>query len=121
MEVYAKLRYFWASIRYRNKPVVKKVREEQDPVEEAVRHCPRRYRYMCYIAAKELKISLAAVAQAGRDVPTAAALAFEDVTTGSPDMPRFWKYIKTGEVDADVKELLEKWRKVFALQRRPSG
>ncbi|MEM3996702.1 MAG: hypothetical protein QXP31_06550 [Pyrobaculum sp.] len=121
MEVYARLRYLWASITYRNKPVIKKVREDYEPVEEAVRHCPRRYRYMCYVAAKELNISLAAVAEAGRDVPTAVALALEDVTTGSPEMPRFWKYVKTGEVEADLKELLEKWRRAFSPQRRPGG
>jgi hypothetical protein len=64
--------------------VVKKIKREERLVEEVVAHCPRRYRMMCYLAAKELNLSLPAIAAAGRDVPTAVALALEDATTGNP-------------------------------------
>lgn len=106
-----KLRYLWASLTFRNKPVIKKVHAEERLVEEVVAHCPRPYRLMCYLAAKELNLDIAAVAAAGRDVPTAAALALEDATTGNPHLPNFWRYIKTGDPGPDVQAVLEKWRK----------
>ncbi|MEM0484947.1 MAG: hypothetical protein QW434_09675 [Pyrobaculum sp.] len=116
MEVWYKLRYLWASLTFRERPVVKRVRYVEDLVEEVMRHCPRPYRMMCLAAAKELNLSLSAIADAGRDVPTAVALALEDVTTGSPDMPRFWRYIKTGDPGPDATALLQKWRRVFRLR-----
>lgn len=106
-----KLRYLWASLTFRNRPVVKKIKREERLVEEVVAHCPRRYRMMCYLAAKELNLSLPAIAAAGRDVPTAVALALEDATTGNPHLPSFWRYIRTGDPGPDVQAVLEKWRK----------
>lgn len=52
-----KLRYLWASLIFRNKPVVKKVKAEERLVEEVVAHCPRPCRTMCYLAAKEYSLS----------------------------------------------------------------
>ncbi|ABL88492.1 conserved hypothetical protein [Pyrobaculum islandicum DSM 4184] len=112
MKRFAQLRYLWAYLTFRNRPVVKRVRaEEGEVVEEVLRLCPRPYRMLCYMAVKELNISLAAIAERGRDVPTAVALAFEDVTSGRPDLPRFWRYINTGDSSADIRAILDKWRR----------
>lgn len=117
MELWGRLRYLWASLVFRNKPVINKAKIEHDYVEEAVKYCPRPYRYMCYVAAKELKISLAAVAARGRDVPTAAALALEDATTGNHNLPRFWQYIATGDPGPDAEKILKKWRRAFKTDK----
>lgn len=113
VDVWYKLRYLWASLTYRGRPVVRRVRYTEDIVEEVVRHCPRPYRMMCFAAVRELNLSLSAIADARRDVPTAVALALEDVTSGSPDMPRFWKYIRTGDPGPEAATLLQKWRRAF--------
>ena len=52
-----KLCTLWAWLTFRNRPVVKKIKREERLVEEVVVHCPRRYRMMCYLAAKELNLS----------------------------------------------------------------
>ncbi len=106
-----RLRYLWASLTFRNRPVVKKVKTEEGLVEDVIAHCPQPYRMMCYLAAKELNLSLPAIAATGRDVPTAVALALEDVTTGNPHLPNFWRYIKTGDPGPDAQQILDKWRK----------
>jgi hypothetical protein len=106
-----RLRYLFASLTFRNKPVVKKIRASERLVEEVIAHCPRPYRLMCYLAAKELNLNLPLIAAAGRDVPTAVALALKDATTGNPHLPSFWRYIRTGDPGPDVQAVLEKWRK----------
>lgn len=62
---------------------------------------------MCSAAVKELNPSLLAIAEAGRDVPTAMPLALEDVI---PGVPRFWR---TGDLGPDAVALLQKWRRAF--------
>ena len=52
-----KLRHLWASLTFRNRPVVKKIKREERLVEEVIAHCPRRYRMMCYLAARDLNLS----------------------------------------------------------------
>ncbi|ACB39173.1 hypothetical protein [Pyrobaculum neutrophilum] len=112
MEELTRLRYMWAHLTFRNKPVIKKARrEEGDPLEEVLKLCPRPYRMLCYMAMKELKLSLSAVAEAGRDIPTAAALALEDATSGRPDLPRLRRYLATGDPGPDVREVIDKWRR----------
>lgn len=106
-----KLRYLWASLTFRNRPVVKKIKREERLVEEVVAHCPRLCRMMYDLAAKDLNLSLPAIAAAGRDVPTAVDLALEDATTGNAHLPSFWRYIRTGDPGPDAQALLEKWRK----------
>jgi hypothetical protein len=111
VEQLTRLRYLFASLTFRNKPVVKKIRDSEGLVEEVIAHCPKPYRLMCYLAAKELNLNLSLIAAAGRDVPTAVALALEDATTGNPHLPNFWRYIKTGDPGPDIQSLLDKWRK----------
>jgi hypothetical protein len=82
-----RLRYLFASLTFRNKSVVKKIRNSEGLVEEVIAHCPKPYRLMRYLAAKELNLNLSLIAAAGRDVPTAVALALEDATTGNPTCP----------------------------------
>jgi hypothetical protein len=111
VEQLTRLRYLFASLTFRNKSVVKKIRDSEGLMEEVIAHCPKPYRLMCYLAAKELNLNLSLIAAAGRDVPTAIALALEDATTGNPHLPNFWRYIKTGDPGPDIQSLLDKWRK----------
>ncbi|WP_193383984.1 hypothetical protein [Pyrobaculum ferrireducens] len=113
MDAWYRLRYLWASLVFRNKPVIRRVKPVEELIDEVVRHCPRPYRMMCFTAARELNLSLPAIASSGRDVPTAVALALEDVTSGDAELPRLWRYIKTGDPGTDPAELLKKWRKAF--------
>ncbi len=106
-----RLRYLFVSLTFRNKSVVKKIRDSEGLVEEVIAHCPKPYRLMCYLAAKELNLNLSLTAAAGRDMPTAVALALEDATTGNPHLPSFWRYIRTSDPGPDVQAVLEKWRK----------
>jgi hypothetical protein len=105
-----RLRYLLASLTFRSKPVVKKIRDSKGLVEEVITHCPKPYRLMCYLAAKELNLNLPLIA-ASRDVPTAVTLALEDATTGNPHLLSFWRYIRTGDPGPDVQAVLEKWKK----------
>jgi hypothetical protein len=91
--------------------VVKKIHGSEGLVEEVIAHCPKPYRLMCHLAAKELNLNLSLIAAAGRDVPIAVALALEDATTGNLHLPNFWRYIKTGDPGPDIQSLLDKWRK----------
>lgn len=115
VDAWFRLRYLWASLVFRNKPVISRVKPVEELIDEVVRYCPRPYRMMCFTAARDLNLSLSAIASYGRDVPTAVALALEDVTSGDAELPRFWRYIKTGDPGTDPASLLKKWRKAFKL------
>lgn len=117
MESFTKLRYWWAHVLFRNKPVIKKVRYGEDVVEEVLRLCPKPFRMMCYMGAKELNLNLSLIAEMGRDVPTAVALAFEDVTLADYHMPRFWRYIKTGDPGPHAGDILKKWGAAFRRRK----
>lgn len=118
MERFVKIRFLFARVTFRNRPVVKKTKIEEDVVEEVLRYCPREYRMMCYVGARDLNINLAAVAEAGRDVATAVALAIDDVATGDYKLSKFWRYLKTGEGAPDVDRLLKKWGSFFRKRKR---